>query len=114
VATLTSQKTAGASVMAVTSQRDLRHPRVSVTRYVPVSRFPPRISLKSGRKTLSSCRSALLKPAPGLNGPPAAPANQLQRHHDPPLSKGGNSQSPKNRIVCKDCHIKIHKNPLNP
>jgi hypothetical protein len=37
-----------------------------------------------------------------------APGNQLQRHHDPPLSKGGNSKSPKNRIVCKNCHLKIH------
>ncbi|HXP68610.1 MAG TPA: RHS repeat-associated core domain-containing protein [Candidatus Dormibacteraeota bacterium] len=36
------------------------------------------------------------------------PENQLQRHHDPPLSKGGNSKSPKNRIVCRACHRKIH------
>jgi predicted HNH restriction endonuclease len=37
------------------------------------------------------------------------PENQLQRHHDPPLSQGGNSKSKKNRIVCRECHQKIHK-----
>jgi RHS repeat-associated protein len=37
------------------------------------------------------------------------PANQLQRHHDPQLSKGGNSKSPKNRIVCRACHPKVDK-----
>jgi RHS repeat-associated protein len=37
------------------------------------------------------------------------PGNQLQRHHDPMLSKGGNSQSKKNRVVCNSCHKKIHK-----
>jgi len=37
------------------------------------------------------------------------PGNQLQRHHDPLLSQGGNSSSPKNRIVCRECHAKIHK-----
>ncbi len=39
----------------------------------------------------------------------APPGNQLQRHHDPQLSKGGNSKSPKNRIVCKACHPKVDK-----
>ncbi len=42
------------------------------------------------------------------------PGNQLQRHHDPPLSKGGNSASPGNRIVCRTCHVKIHKSPGPP
>jgi len=42
------------------------------------------------------------------------PGNQLQRHHDPMLSKGGHSKSPKNRIVCKDCHVKIHKKLQRP
>src|SRR6185437_496262 len=37
------------------------------------------------------------------------PRNQLQRHHDPLLSQGGHSKSPKNRIVCLNCHVKIHK-----
>jgi hypothetical protein len=37
------------------------------------------------------------------------PGNQLQRHHDPMLSKGGNSQSPHNKVVCLNCHKKIHK-----
>jgi hypothetical protein len=37
------------------------------------------------------------------------PPNQLQRHHDPQLSKGGNSKSGKNRIVCRGCHPKVDK-----
>ena len=37
------------------------------------------------------------------------PGNQLQRHHDPQLSKGGNSKSDTNRVVCRTCHVKIHK-----
>jgi RHS repeat-associated protein len=37
-----------------------------------------------------------------------APGNQIARHHDPLLSEGGSSKSSKNRIVCRDCHVKIH------
>jgi hypothetical protein len=39
------------------------------------------------------------------------PGNQLQRHHDPPLSKRSpGTKSPDDRILCKDCHVQEHKN----
>jgi RHS repeat-associated protein len=39
------------------------------------------------------------------------PGNQLQRHHEPELHKGGNSKSWWNRILCRDCHVDIGRRP---
>jgi len=36
------------------------------------------------------------------------PGNQLQVHHDPPISKGGGEDSTP-RVLCRDCHVEIHK-----
>jgi RHS repeat-associated protein len=35
-------------------------------------------------------------------------SNQLHVHHDPPIHKGGGRHS-KGEVVCRDCHVKIHK-----
>ena len=38
------------------------------------------------------------------------PGNQLQRHHDPPLSqRPPGTKSPNDRILCKDCHVQEHQ-----
>ncbi len=38
----------------------------------------------------------------------APPGNQLQVHHDPPISRGGGTDSTP-KVLCRDCHVEIHK-----
>jgi uncharacterized protein RhaS with RHS repeats len=65
----------------------------------------------NGTKRCDSCGKEVQKVA-SKSGEPT-PDNQMQRHHDPPLSKGGNGKSPKNKVLCKDCHVEIHKKDNN-
>lgn len=42
------------------------------------------------------------------NGPVDKPDDRLQIHHKTPKWKGGTNQQNNLRLLCKDCHDKVH------
>jgi hypothetical protein len=62
--------------------------------------------VNGGKNRCEKCGQTLVRTQnkPGQK----APANQLHVHHNPPIHKGGGQHS-KRQVVCRTCHVRIHK-----